>query len=103
MKKRLPRLLITCLAVLCISLTVFGQQNVAGTLRSPSGEPLVGATVTVKGTNRSVVTDATGRFRIDAAPGSTLVVSSVGFQQREITVSGDEINEVLQVTDASLN
>lgn len=101
MKKRLSPILMSTFALL-FSLSVLAQGSIRGTLRSPSGEPLLGATVTVKGTSKSVTTDAAGQFTIDAPVGSTLVVSSVGFQGREIAVTGSEINETMQVTDASL-
>ncbi|HYH15310.1 MAG TPA: TonB-dependent receptor, partial [Flavisolibacter sp.] len=91
-----------CLAFLfCIC--AYAQQTIRGTLRSATGESLAGATVTVKGTNRTAVTDSSGQFQIAADPGSTLVISSVGYQTREISVTGSEINEVLQLTDATLN
>ena len=66
MKKRLRQFAICTGAALLFSMSVFAQQIIRGTLRSPSGEPLSGATVTVKGTNRSAVTDANGTFSIDA-------------------------------------
>lgn len=103
MKKRLHQFVMSTGVAMLFSICVFAQQNVRGTLRSPAGEPLLGATVTVKGTNQSTTTDANGQFIINAPVGSTLVVSSVGFQSREIPVTGAEINEVLQVTDATLN
>ncbi len=103
MKKRLHYFAFATLAAMLLSINVFAQQAVRGTLRSPSGEALTGATVTVKGTNRSVTTDANGQFSIEAESGSTLVVSSVGFQNREIAVTGSDINEVLQTADASLS
>ncbi len=102
MKKRLEFLIIF-FALLCCTANVFAQQVIRGTLRSPSGEPLQGVTVTVKGTDRSTATDANGQFSINAPLGGTLVVSSVGYQQREISITGTEINEVMQVTDASMN
>lgn len=103
MKKRLLQLIFCTGAAILICASVIAQQTSRGTLRSPAGEPLAGATVTVKGTNRSVTTDSSGRFTIDVPIGSTLVVSSVGFQEREISVTGSEINEVLQVTNATMN
>jgi TonB-dependent starch-binding outer membrane protein SusC len=102
-KNRLLQLTGSFLLVL-ISIAVMAQQTARGVLRSSTGEPIVGATVTVKGTNRSVVTDPTGRFSIAAPPGSTLVVTSVGFSARELTVPANgEINESMQVSDNSLN
>ena len=103
MKKRLLHILpCTCLALL-LSLGVWAQQIVRGTLRNPSGEPLIAASVTVKGTNKTVITDASGRFSIEAPAGSTLVVTSVGFETREIAVTGAEINEVLAISTNSLS
>src|SRR5688572_22357675 len=103
MKKRLRQLALSSCAAMLFSICVYAQQNVRGTLRSPAGEPLLGATITIKGTNQTTTTDANGQFVISAPTGSTLVVSSVGFQTREIPVTGAEINEVIQVTDATLN
>ena len=103
MKKRLHKTLVSLCAAFFLCTAVWAQQAVSGTLRSPSGDPLVGATVTVKGTNTTTTTDANGRFTINAPQGSTLVVSSVGFQGREISVAGTELNEVLQVGDSTLN
>src|SRR5215218_915459 len=103
MKNRLRRNVISLCAALLFCTAVFAQQPVSGTLRSPSGDPLVGATITVKGTNTTATTDANGRFTINAPQGSTLVVSSVGFRGREIAVTGADLNEVLQVGDSTLN
>ncbi|MDQ3683091.1 MAG: TonB-dependent receptor [Bacteroidota bacterium] len=103
MKKRLPFLTLTTIVALLLSMCVYAQQSVKGTLRSPSGEVLPGATITVKGTNRSVTTDANGQFTIDVLPGSTLIISSIGFQNREVTVTGSDINETLQTADATLS
>lgn len=102
-KERLLYSAIATFVAMLISISMYAQQTIRGTLRAPSGEVLAGATVTVKGTNRSVITDANGQFAIDAPVGSTLVVSSVGFQGREIAVTGSEINETLQPGDATLN
>src|SRR5579875_932695 len=102
-KKRLRIFAISTGAALLISFSVWAQQVVSGTLRSPSGEPLSGATVVVKGTNRSVVSDAEGRFRIDAPIGSTLTISSVGFQDKDVVVTGATINQTLQTNNTSMN
>ncbi|HEX2606802.1 MAG TPA: TonB-dependent receptor [Flavisolibacter sp.] len=99
MRLRIPMLMVAVL----LALSVWAQQAIRGTLRSPSGEPLAGASVTIKGTSTTVVTDANGQFTINAPVGSTLVITSVGYTQREITVSGSEINETLQVNNATLN
>src|SRR5688572_14124859 len=91
------------LATMLISINLFAQERVRGTLRSPSGEALASATVTVKGTNQSVTTDSTGQFTIDAPQGSTLVISSVGFQNREVPVTGADINITLETAEPTLS
>ena len=88
---------------LFLSISLIAQQPVNGTLRSPTGEAIIGATVNVKGTDRSVTTDPNGRFTVNADSGAVLVISSVGFQTREILVNGSVLDEVLQVADTSLN
>lgn len=67
-----------------------------GVITDASGEPLIGATVMLKGTKRGVVTDADGRFSIDAPNGSTLVVSYVGMVTREIKVGGTPVSVKLE-------
>ncbi|MBD0351312.1 MAG: TonB-dependent receptor plug domain-containing protein, partial [Flavisolibacter sp.] len=103
MKKRLHQLFISMGAALLLCISVYAQQAIRGTLRSPSGQPLSGATITIKGTNKSTVSNESGQFTIDAPVGSTLVITSVGFNPREISVTGAEVNETLQIADAALN
>ena len=62
--------------------------KVTGVVRDGNGEPLIGATVQVKGTNRVTATDIDGKYSILAAPGSTLVIKYVGSNPQEVNVSG---------------
>ena len=84
-------------------LASYAQDRITGTIRTATGEPLVGATITVKGTTTTAVTDNNGRFSIAAAQGSTLVLTSVGYESREINVTGAEVNETLQASNATMN
>lgn len=81
----------------------FAQSKVTGTVKSVTGEPLSGATISVKGTSVSVVADAKGAFSIEASAGSVLIISSVGYKTKEITVSGSVVNETLEIAEGSLN
>lgn len=67
-----------------------------GVITDASGEPLIGATVMLKGTKRGVTTDVNGHFSIDAPNGSTLIVSYVGMVTREIKVGGKPVNVTLE-------
>ncbi|SFF82455.1 TonB-dependent receptor [Prevotella sp. KH2C16] len=61
-----------------------GKSKLSGTVTDPDGEPLIGATVTQKGTQNKVVTDIDGNFTIEAPVGSPLVISYIGSEDREV-------------------
>ncbi len=62
-------------------------RRVTGTItREGTTTPVGQVTVQVKGTNRTTITNDAGVFVIDAAPGETLVLSSIGFTSREVSV-----------------
>ena len=65
--------------------------KVKGQVVDQGGEPLIGATVRVKGAQSGSVTDMDGNFQIDAASNAVLVVSYVGYKDREIAVRGRAI------------
>src|SRR5690606_126597 len=103
MKKKKGLLcLIIFFAALLLAPALQAQETIRGTLRSATGEAVAGATVTVKGTSNAVSSDNNGSFSIVAPVGSVLTITSVGFAPREVTVTGTQINEVLQIADATL-
>lgn len=62
--------------------------EITGTVVSSEGQPLEGATVSVKGTQVSSVTNAAGQYKISAEAGQVLVISYVGYQPVEEPVRG---------------
>lgn len=76
--------------------------NITGKILDAAGNPVIGATVTIKGTNTSTQSDETGVFRLNAPPGSEiLVVSFVGFKTQEVPIGGRTTMEVrLEPTEA---
>ena len=52
--------------------------KVTGQVVDQEGEPLIGATIKLKGAQTGVITDFDGNFSIDAPSNGTLVVSYVG-------------------------
>ena len=63
---------------------------------SADGEPLIGATVRVKGTNLGVITDIDGKFTIAGVEiGATLQISYVGYKTQEIIYRGGTLNVVM--------
>lgn len=63
--------------------------EVTGTLRDNEGEPLIGATVRIKGTQQGTVADLDGNYSINAPVGSILIVSYVGYLPQEFVVTVD--------------
>ncbi|WP_158557062.1 SusC/RagA family TonB-linked outer membrane protein [Mucilaginibacter conchicola] len=59
---------------------------IRGKVVDGKGQAVAGASVSVKGTTRGVITDANGNFSINATKGETLVVSFIGFDPTETTV-----------------
>lgn len=77
--------------------------TVTGTVTDTTGEPLIGATVLVKGTSTGAATDIDGNFAIKATKGQTLVVSYVGYKPKEVKVSGGPMDIVLSDDTAMLD
>lgn len=80
------------------------RAKVSGVVVDKNGEPLIGATVIVKGTTEGAVCDAEGRFTVFANPGQKLQVSYVGYNPSTISVGNKkEIKIGLTDTDQNLD
>ena len=79
------------------------QNKTTGNVVDKNGEPIIGATVKIKGKQTGVVTDFDGNFTIDAPRGSVLIVSYIGFDNQEISVDGKPINVTLTESSEQLN
>ena len=62
------------------------QKKVTGTVADEKGDPLPGATVTIQGTTRGVITDPNGYFTIDVNSTDVMVVSFIGMETIEVPV-----------------
>lgn len=84
------RKLVTALFVMLllqISPSTFAQQKtVTGTVLASDGSPVDGASILLKGKQLGTNTDHNGKFSISAIPSDVLVVSSVGFKNKEVKV-----------------
>ncbi|UKT64937.1 SusC/RagA family TonB-linked outer membrane protein [Pedobacter mucosus] len=103
MIKRLLLLVSICLSVIFCSAQT---RKITGTvLESGSGDALPGASIKIKGTTTSAITDANGKFTI-TVPGNTtiLVISYIGFIQQEINVGANaQINVSLKPTLSTMD
>jgi TonB-linked SusC/RagA family outer membrane protein len=80
-----------------LSAFAYGQ-TVTGTVMDGTN-PVVGATVQVKGTNKATTTNNVGRFDISASGTDVLMISSVGFTSQEISLNGRSSLSVNLVTN----
>ncbi|HCX23838.1 MAG TPA: TonB-dependent receptor, partial [Cytophagales bacterium] len=77
------------LLMVLFSGTVLMAQSTSGKVVDSTGEGLPGATVTIKGTQQGTVTDVDGSFTLNAEEGTIVVVSFIGFESLEATLSSD--------------
>ncbi len=78
------------------------KTEINGTVKDQNGEPVIGASVLIKGTTTGTVTDINGNFTLDVEPGQTLQISFVGFVSQEVVANGGNLNVVLTEDIAGL-
>ena len=79
MKKNFIYSFCLTLAALCMSLSVMAQTAVQGTVVDESGQPVIGATVMVKGSTTGTTTGVDGSFSIPVPKGGALEISYIGY------------------------
>ncbi len=96
----------TTFLLLLLSLQAFSQTLIKGKLLDENGkEPLIGASVTIKGTSTGVVTNNEGAFELNFSESFpvTLLFSYIGYQAIEKTLEKNEVISIrLQPTNQSL-
>ena len=87
----------------CVS--AFAQNQVTGHVADATGEPIIGANVTVKGTTVGTITDIDGNFTLEVgSTDGTLVVSFIGYKSAEAAIKGKSpINVILQEDTETLD
>ncbi|MBQ8990291.1 MAG: TonB-dependent receptor [Prevotella sp.] len=99
---RIHRLMLT-FSFLMLSTLGFAQSKVSGTVVDASGEPVIGASVIVKGTSTGTVTDFDGNFTIPSVPANaSLEISYIGYKTQTIPVAGKSTINVTLQEDAAL-
>lgn len=64
------------------------QKQVSGVVVDTNGDPVIGANIVEKGTTNGTISDLEGRFHLNAAPGTTLVITYIGYIPQEVKVDG---------------
>lgn len=88
------------LTLLSFSLIALAQQKVTGKVKDSSGEPVIGASVVVKGNNTmGTITDFDGNFMLDVPTKSVLVISYIGYVTQEVSTAGKKSLEIILKED----
>lgn len=77
-------------------------RTITGVVTDSKGDPLIGASVLVKGTTNGAATDVDGKFSLSATPGKILVISYVGCASKEVKVT-DASSYNIKMDDSSTN
>lgn len=89
------QLLFYILAILFLCYGAMAQRSVSGRIVDSEGSPLVGVTVTIKGTTTGTTTDLDGNYRLSVGDnGGTLVFTYVGFATQEMEIGSRTVIDV---------
>jgi TonB-linked SusC/RagA family outer membrane protein len=102
MRKKL--LFAQLMMLLLLSVSGFSQtMDVTGRVTDEKGNPVPGATVSVKGTSQAVVTNENGYYGIKAKKGATLTFSYIGFTPADHVVNSASVNASITSSSKELN
>ncbi len=95
--------LLYLLGLLLSTSAVAQQRTLSGTVRSAEGEPLIGATVLLRGTDRGTATDYEGKYALDIPQGEAeLTFSYTGMRPKTVAVGNRSRLDVTLQPDVQL-
>lgn len=98
---RLMKLALVSLSMLLVcSFNAAAQTEVRGNVTDESGDPLIGVSVKVKGSQVATMTDVDGNYKVNAPANGTLEFSYIGMQKQEVKISGRKTIDVVMQNDA---
>lgn len=101
MKKLITKLF--QIVILILPLSIVAQNQVEGTIKSASGDPIIGANVKVLNSDVGTVTDVNGNFSLEVPSGDVeLVCSYVGFGTQTISVNNRSKLDIVMSEDVNL-
>jgi TonB-dependent starch-binding outer membrane protein SusC len=91
-------------ALFCLfSVAALAQRSISGKVVDVAGNPLIGASVIVKGTTNGTYTDDDGGFTLTAeGDASALIVSYLGYRTKEVALGGNETNVSVTLDESDL-
>ena len=89
---------------LCLAGVMSYAQNtiaVSGTVKDGAGEPVIGASVMVKGSTTGAATDIDGKYTITVPSDAVLEFSCIGMTSQEVNVNGRTVINVVLTDDSN--
>ena len=98
-------LLVCALLLLCTHLLLAQDRTISGKILDPSGKPIPGASIIIKGTRSGTSSGTDGSYSLRIVEnGTTLVVSAIGWTNEEVSIGNrSSINVILSVKDNTLS
>ncbi|PXV68908.1 Ca-activated chloride channel family protein [Dysgonomonas alginatilytica] len=88
--------ILVALLLLCVSSIINAQSiKITGVITDPANDPIIGCTISEKGTNNQTMSDIDGNYSITVQANSTIVFSYIGYVSKEIKV---KIPENINIT-----
>jgi len=82
-------------AVILFPLSAQTKKNITGMILDVNGNSIIGANVIVKGKKTGVITGIDGKFILEAVNGDRLIISYIGFQNKELIVGKDNLSKIV--------
>jgi len=99
---KFPLRMLSLLIGLFLSVGAFAQIDVRGHVKDATGEPIIGATIRVDGTQTATVSDFDGNFVLKANQGANITISYIGYQSQTVKAA-PELTITLQDDQTVLN
>jgi TonB-dependent starch-binding outer membrane protein SusC len=75
------------------------RQQVSGTIKDQSGNPMPGVNILLKGTTNGTSSDADGKFAVQASPDDVLQISFIGYKSLEVSVGNQTTIDITMEED----
>ena len=106
MKFGMKKYIIMLIVLLGTTISAFAQKDVevTGTVTDATGEPLIGANISVKDAKGlGVIADIDGNYKIKVKEFQTLVISYIGYQSQEVTVKSGQTRYDVKLSEEEVN
>lgn len=88
--------------VILMPFCMMAQSQVKGTVVDKSGEPLIGASIEIKGTGKGGIADLDGNFSLSLKKRDVIIISYIGYKTKEIKYTGDGSIKTIVLEEDSL-